>query len=103
MAVDYAPLVLPAQLLNTPQDYQSKIPQFDGTTHYTAQQHVNKITEYFQLHELDDDDVQMRLFAQTLAGDVKKWFKGLNAGSISNLAVFHRMFLNIQENKKTPL
>lgn len=25
------------------------------------------------LHEIDEVDVQMRLFAQTLNGDVKKW------------------------------
>ena len=47
------------------------------------------MTNYFELHEIDDDDVQMRLFAQTLIGEVKKWFKGFNAGSIVDLAVFH--------------
>lgn len=46
-----------------PTDYQSKIVQFEGTRHYTAQQHVNKITYYFELHEIDTDNVQMRLFA----------------------------------------
>jgi len=46
-----------------PANYQSKIVQFDGTGHYTAQQHVNKITDYFELHEIDTDNVQMRLFA----------------------------------------
>ena len=81
------------------QDYQSKNPQFDGTTHYTAQQHVNKILDYFELYELDDVDVQMRLFSQTLAGDVKKWFKGLPTGSIADLVVFHWMFLNRWEKK----
>jgi len=47
MANRYAPLILPAQLGAMPVDYQSKIVQFDGTGHYTAQQHVNKITDYF--------------------------------------------------------
>ena len=31
MASHYAPLVLPAQLHDMPQDYQTRIPQFDGT------------------------------------------------------------------------
>ena len=62
MVAIYAPLVLLAKLHNMPQYNQRKIPQFYGTTHYIAQQHVNKMTDYFELHELDDADVQMRLF-----------------------------------------
>ena len=58
------------------------------------------MVDYFELHEIDEADVQMRLFAQTLAGDVKKWFKGLPTGSIVDLAAFHRMFLNRWEKKK---
>ena len=61
------------------------------------------MTDYFELHEIDDVDVQMRLFAQTLTGEVKKWFKGLNYGSIADLAVFHRLFLNRWEKKRNPL
>ena len=53
--------------------------------------------------KIDDSDVQMRLFAQTLTGAVKKWFKGLNPGSIVDLEVFHRLFLNKWEKKKNPL
>ena len=45
----------------------------------------------------------MRLFAQTLTGKVKKWFKGLNPGSIIDLAVFHGSFFNKWEKKKNPL
>ena len=99
MAARYAPLVLPVQIHDMPQDYQSKIPQFDATT----QQHISKMTEFFELHEIDESDVQMRLFAQTLTGEVKKWFKGLTACSIADLAIFHRLFLNKWEKKKKPL
>ena len=42
----------------------------------------------------------MRLFAQSLTGEVKKWFKNLAAGSIADLAAFHREFLNKWEKKK---
>ena len=103
MAYRYAPLVLPQQLHDMPQEYQSKIPQFDATIHYTAQQHINKMTDFFELHEIDDSDVQMRLFAQTLTGEVKKWFKGLVVVSVTNLSLFHRLFLNKWEKKKDPL
>ena len=45
----------------------------------------------------------MRLFTQSLTGEVKKWFKDQAAGSINDLAVFHRTFLNKWEKKKNPL
>ena len=79
------------------------MPQFDATTNYTAQQHVNKMTDYFELHEIDEGDFQVILFVQNLTSEVKKWLKGLNAISIADLAVFHRLFLNRWEKKKIPL
>lgn len=92
MDARYAPLVLPQQLHDMPQDYQNKIPLFDGTTKYTAQQHVTKMTYFFEIYEIDYSDVQMRLFAQNLNGEVKKWFKDQAAGSITDLAVFFTTF-----------
>lgn len=53
MANRYAPMVLPANLCAMPQDYQSKITTFDGTGTYTAQQHTKKMTEYFEIYEID--------------------------------------------------
>lgn len=84
-------------------DYQSKIVQSDGTRHYTAQQHVNKMKNYFELQKIDTDNVQMRLFAQTLAGDFRKWLRGLPANSIDSLDLFYQQFLNRCEKKKNPL
>ena len=99
----YAPLVLLALLGAMPQDYQKKIIQFDGIRTYTSQHHVNKMTDYFELHEIDIRDVQMRLFAQTLADDVRKWFKSLPGNSIDSLDIFYQQFLNRWEKKKNPL
>ena len=45
----------------------------------------------------------MRLFAQTLAGDVKKSFKYLPASHIVDLPAFHRLFIKRWERKKNPL
>jgi len=93
MANRYAPLVLPGQLHDLPQDYQSKIQLFDVTSLYSAQQHVNRMNDYFELHEIDDADVRMRLFSQILAGEVRTWFRNLAAGSIVDMTKFHRMFI----------
>lgn len=60
------------------------------------------MTDCFELHEIDESDVQMRLFAQTLIRDVKKWFKGLPANHIADLTTFHILFIDRWERKKNP-
>lgn len=73
MANRYAPLNLHANPGAMPQNYQSKITYFDGTGTYTAQQHTKKMTDYFENYEIDDDDVRMKVFVQSLTGDVRTW------------------------------
>ena len=103
MAARYAPLVLAAPLHAMPQDYQMRLPQFDGTWPLSAKQHVDKMNDYFDLQEVDEADAQMRLFSQSLTGDVKKWYKGSRAASVVDLTTFQRSFLDIWEVKKNPL
>jgi hypothetical protein len=103
MAARYAPLVLVGPLHAMPQDYQMRLPQFDAIGPLNAQQHVDKMNDYFDLHEVDEVDVQMRLFAQSLTGDIKKWYKGLHAASVLDLTAFQRIFLDRWEVKKNPL
>jgi hypothetical protein len=103
MAAKYASLVLDAPLHKMPQDYQTRIPQFDGTGSMNAQQHVDKMNDFFDLQEVYEENVQMRLFAQSLTGDVKKWFKALPAASLNDISSFHQSFLNRWEVKKNPL
>jgi hypothetical protein len=61
------------------------------------------MNDYFDLQEVDEADVQMRLFAQSLTGEVKKWFKTLRVASITDIVSFHRSFLDRWEVKKNPL
>jgi hypothetical protein len=103
MAARYAPLVLAAPLHAMPQDYQKRLPQFDGIGPLNSQQHVDKMNDYFDLHEVNEADVQMRLFAQSLIGDVKKWYKSLCAASVLDLTAFQSSFLDRWEVKKNPL
>ena len=46
--------------------------------------------DFYELHEIDAENVAMRLFVQTFAGDVRKWFRGLTAASITTLAEIQR-------------
>jgi hypothetical protein len=103
MASKNAPLVLATPLHAMPQDYQMRLPQFDGIGPLKSQQHIDKMNNYFDLHEVYEDDVQMRLFAQILTGDVNKWYKGLRATSILDLTAFQRSFLDKWEVNKNPL
>lgn len=65
MAAHFAPLILPQVLDDMPNDYQSKIPFFDGTPNgVTAQQHVEKMTNFYELHEIDVENMSTRLFVQ---------------------------------------
>jgi hypothetical protein len=103
MEVRYAPLVLATPLHAMPKYYQMRLPQFDATGPLSAQQHVDKMNDYYDLHEVDEADIQMRLFAQILIGDIKKWYKGLHATSFLDLTAFQRSFLDRWEVKKNPL
>ena len=46
------------------------------------------MNDYFDLQEVDEANVQMRFFAQSLIGDFKKWYKGLRAASVLDLTKF---------------
>jgi len=103
MANRYTPLVLPANLGAMPQDSQSKITPFDGSGTYTTQQHTKKRTNYFEIYEIDGDDVRMRIFSQSLTGEVRTLFRALPANNINDLEALYRQFLNRWEKKKDPL
>jgi hypothetical protein len=75
MAARYAPLVLVAPLHAMPQYYQTRLPQYDSCGSINAQQHVDKMNDYFDIQEVDEADVQMRLFAQSLIGTLKSGLK----------------------------
>jgi len=61
------------------------------------------MSRFFELHEINEADVQMRFFTQTLTGDVKKWFKAFPTNHIIDLANFQRLFIDRCERKKNPL
>lgn len=102
MATRYAPLVLPQVLNDMSTDYQSKITIFDATQGITAQQHVDKMNDFFVLHEVEEENVATRLFVQSFGGEVRKWFRALPAGSIHTLQDFHTQFLDWWEVKRNP-
>ena len=77
MANRYAPLVLPPNLHDLPQGYAQCLKQFGAEGDVTSQQHFYRFLDFCDLEEIDYEDVRMRLFSQSLSGEVKKWFRVL--------------------------
>ena len=96
----YVPLALPDVLNPMLDNYNQRIKKFGADGDLTAQQHVHWFQDFTVLEEVDEDDVKMRLFAQSLKGVVKKWFRALTPGSIVNSRVLEQMFLDRWEEKK---
>ena len=100
MANRYAPLSLPANLNAMPVDYNTKIKQFGDDGTYTASQHIQWFKDFCDLQELDNNDVKMRLFEQSLKTNVKDWIRGLITRSIIGINEFYTIFLDRWEKKK---
>lgn len=73
----FAPLVLPKNLHDLPQGYAQRLKQFGAEGDIIAQQHLDRFIDFCDLEEIDYEDVKMRLFAQSLSGEVNKWFRVL--------------------------
>ena len=59
--------------------------------------------DYFESYEIDDDTVRMRIFVQSLSGDVRTWFRSLAANTIANPDQLYQYFTYRWEKKTAPL
>lgn len=90
----YKPLVLPSVLHAFPKNYALYLPRFDGEgKNVNVEQHVQNFETFLDLFEIDEGDVSIRLFALSLQGKVKRWFKALPNGNITDLQQFIKVFL----------
>jgi hypothetical protein len=91
----YKPLDLPPILHDLPVNYINNLPRFDGENgKITAEKHIQNLEDFLDLYEVEDDDVCIRMFALSLGGKVKDWFKNLPAASIRNFHQFMQVFLD---------
>ena len=63
----FSPLSLPIVLHEFPLNYSQRISLYDGEGNFIERQHVDRFGDFVNLEEVDDDDVEMRLFAQSLS------------------------------------
>jgi len=59
--------------------------------------------DYFESYEIDDEAVRMKIFVQSLTGDVRSWFRSLPANSIADPEALYQTFTNRWEKKRDPL
>lgn len=78
----YAALVLPANLGNLTDGYLKHLPIFNGETCPSTKDHVSTFLDFANNMNIEQEDVYMRLFVQSLAGNVRIWFRQLRFDSI---------------------
>jgi hypothetical protein len=97
----YAPLILPQPLNPLPAgDYLKYMPKFSGEGDVTAEEHLAAFYSYADNLNIENEDVWMRVFIQSLDGEVRKWFRGLAPGSIAGIEALDNVFLRQWGDRK---
>jgi hypothetical protein len=101
VAARYAPLILPQPMNPFPAgDYLKYMPKFTGEGDITAEEHLAAFYSYADNLNIGNEDVWMRVFVQSLDGEVRKWFRGLAPGSIAGIEALDNAFLRQWGDKK---
>jgi ribonuclease HI len=101
VAARYAPLILPQPLNPLPAgDYLKYMPKFSGEGDLTAEEHLAAFYSYADNLNIENEDVWMRVFVQSLDGEVRKWFRGLAPGSIAGIEALDNAFLRQWGDRK---
>jgi hypothetical protein len=74
-------------------DYLKYMPKFTKEGDITAKEHLTAFYSYADNQNIDDEDVWMRFFVQSLDGEVRKWFRGLVPRSIAGIEALDNAFL----------
>ena len=91
----FKPLILPTILHDFPEIHYLYLPRFDGECdNITIERHMLNFETFLDLFDVNEKDVNIRLFSLSLQGKVKSWFKNLPATSISDFLQFVKVFLN---------
>jgi hypothetical protein len=89
VAARYAPLVLPQPMNALPvRDYLKYMPKF-----ITVEEHLATFYSYADNINIENEDVWMRFFVQSLDGEDRKWFRGLTPRSIVGIESLYDAFL----------
>jgi hypothetical protein len=91
----YKPLYFPPILHDLPTNYSNNLPRFDGeNVKITTEKNIQSLEDFLDLFEVEDDDVNIKMFSLSLQGKANTWFKNLPSSSISNFRQFVKIFLD---------
>jgi hypothetical protein len=79
------------------------LPKFTGEGDLTTTEHMALFDQFVDILGIEYEDVYMRLFVQTFEGQVKTWFRGLPANSITTYDELETAFLRQWGEKKDHL
>jgi hypothetical protein len=101
VASRYAPLVLPQPMNSLPiGDHIKYMTKFTREEDITTEEHLASFYSYVDNINIENEDVWMRFFVQSLDGEAKKWFRGLPLRSIAWIEALDDAFLRHWGDKK---
>jgi hypothetical protein len=101
VAARYSPLILPQPMHPLPaRDYLKYMPKFTGEGDITAEEHLAAFYSYADNLNIENEDIWMRVFFQSLDGEVRKWFRGLSPRSIAGIEALDSVFLRQWGDRK---
>jgi hypothetical protein len=81
-------------------DYLKYRPKFVGEGDVTTEEHLVSFYSYGDNLNIENEDVWMRVFIQSLDGEVRKWFRGLAPGSVAGIEALDSAFLRQWGDRK---
>jgi hypothetical protein len=84
-------LNIPSQVDDLPENYLKLLPKYNGESSLSAEEHLVTFQDFTDNLFMENDDVFMRFFVQTLEGDVHKWFRNspLPLSTVGRLLSLH--------------
>jgi hypothetical protein len=76
------------------------MPNFTGEEDIIAEEHLATFYSYVDNLNIENEDVWLRVFIQSLDGEVGKWLRGLPLGSIFGIEALDYTFLRHLGDKK---
>jgi len=60
------------------------LPEFDATIEKIAYEHYVDVVDLAKIHNIQHEDIIVRLLAQSFKGKVLDWYRGLANGSVTS-------------------
>jgi hypothetical protein len=94
VAARYSSLVLPQPMNTLPVgDHLKYMPKFAREEDITTEEHLSTFYSYANNLNIENEDVWMKFFVESIDGEARKWFRGLTPRSIFGIEALDDSFL----------